>query len=109
MSKWTSPSLRFLLFQPTLLSSAPTDIPDTLIAAVPAPSRQSALMCTEHTTTNCPACGKDYLVYVEFCKKFHPPLLQCPEGTSVNRVEMQDGRCPSPVCPNSRNGGCVVM
>ncbi|KAK4451133.1 hypothetical protein QBC34DRAFT_447753 [Podospora aff. communis PSN243] len=66
-------------------------------------------MCTEHITTDCPACGKEYLVYVEFCQHFHPPLLYCPRGTAVNRMEMGDGDCPSPVCPNSRNGGCAVM
>jgi len=66
-------------------------------------------MCVEHITTDCPACGKDYLVYVEICRSFHPPLLYCPVGTYVNRVDMREGDCPSPVCPNSRNGGCMVM
>ncbi|KAK1758013.1 hypothetical protein QBC47DRAFT_294461 [Echria macrotheca] len=66
-------------------------------------------MCTEHITSDCPACGKDYLVYVEFCKDFHPPLSRCPRGTVVSRIEMEEGDCPSPVCPNSRNGGCAVM
>ncbi|KAK4180501.1 hypothetical protein QBC36DRAFT_26891 [Triangularia setosa] len=66
-------------------------------------------MCTEHLTGNCPACGKDYLVFVEFCKDYHPPLMTCPNGTTVVRLEMEEGGCPSPVCPNSRNGGCAVM
>ncbi|KAK0654986.1 hypothetical protein B0T16DRAFT_316640 [Cercophora newfieldiana] len=66
-------------------------------------------MCTEHITTDCPACGKEYLVYVEFCKHFHPPNFRCPLGIEVNRMEMGEGDCPSPVCPNSRNGGCTVM
>ncbi|KAK0633820.1 hypothetical protein B0T14DRAFT_416999 [Immersiella caudata] len=66
-------------------------------------------MCTEHITADCPACGKEYLVYVEFCQHFQPPLLYCLRGTVVNRMEMGDGDCPSPVCPNSRNGGCAVM
>lgn len=66
-------------------------------------------MCTEHITTNCPACGKDYLVYVEFCKHYHPPLLYCTIGTIINRLDMVEGGCPSLVCPNSRNGGCAMM
>lgn len=66
-------------------------------------------MCTEHITEDCPACGKGYLVFVEFCKDFYPPLVICPKGTAVDRNQLQDGGCPSPVCPNSRNGGCSVM
>jgi hypothetical protein len=64
-------------------------------------------MCTEHVWP-CPVCGKQYLVYVEFCKDYHPPLLTCPNGTVVADFNMDDGGCPSPVCPNGRHGGCVV-
>ncbi|KAK1773881.1 hypothetical protein QBC45DRAFT_62049 [Copromyces sp. CBS 386.78] len=66
-------------------------------------------MCIEHVTHDCPACGKDYLVYVEFCKDFHPPLIRCPNGTFRKRLKMNDGGCPSPTCPNSRHGGCSLM
>ncbi|KAK3311668.1 uncharacterized protein B0T15DRAFT_82568 [Chaetomium strumarium] len=66
-------------------------------------------MCTEHHTTVCPACGKDYLVYVEFCKDFHPPLLRCPKGTVIVRQAMEQGGCPSRICPNSPGGGCALM
>ncbi|KAI1468393.1 uncharacterized protein F4812DRAFT_426563 [Daldinia caldariorum] len=65
------------------------------------------LMCTEHTA-ECPVCGKQYLVYVEFCKDYHPPLLRCPRGIAEENEDMQEGRCPSPVCPYSRTGGCNV-
>jgi hypothetical protein len=71
-------------------------------------SKLNVLMCTEHTA-DCPVCGKDYLVYVEFCQEYHPPVLVCPNGTVVEQVEMREGVCPSPVCPNSRTGGCQVM
>ena len=33
----------------------------------------------------------------------------CPDGKESNVVEMVEGQCPSPVCPNSRNGGCQVI
>ncbi|KAH7628958.1 hypothetical protein B0T09DRAFT_359058 [Sordaria sp. MPI-SDFR-AT-0083] len=66
-------------------------------------------MCIEHVTHDCAACGKDYLVYVEFCKEFHPPLTRCPNGTIRQRMDMDDGGCPSPTCPNSRHGGCNLM
>ncbi|KAI6085238.1 hypothetical protein F4821DRAFT_151848 [Hypoxylon rubiginosum] len=66
-----------------------------------------SLMCTEHTA-ECPVCGKQYLIYVEFCKHYHPPLLRCPIGIAEVNEDMQEGRCPSPVCPYSRTGGCCV-
>ncbi|KAK4227391.1 hypothetical protein QBC38DRAFT_509760 [Podospora fimiseda] len=66
-------------------------------------------MTITHRTYDCPACGKEYLIFVKFCKHFHPPLLYCPNGTSINKVDMLEGGCPSPVCPNSRNGGCSMM
>lgn len=65
------------------------------------------LMCIEHTA-ECPVCGKQYLIYVEFCKDYHPPLLQCPRGIRDENEDMIEGRCPSPVCPYSRTGGCCV-
>jgi len=65
-------------------------------------------MCKEHTS-ECPVCGKEYLIYVEFCHKYHPPLLACPTGTVVVSIEMEEGLCPSPVCPFSRSGGCQVI
>jgi len=67
----------------------------------------STLMCIEHTA-ECPVCGKEYLVYVEFCRDLQPPLLACPNGTANDIVDMGEGSCPSPVCPNSLTGGCVV-
>ncbi|KAK4041486.1 hypothetical protein C8A01DRAFT_14776 [Parachaetomium inaequale] len=66
-------------------------------------------MCTEHHSSVCPACGKDYLVYVEFCKAFHPPLVTCPTGTVAVRIPMEQGGCPSRICPNSPGGGCALM
>ncbi|KAK4139945.1 uncharacterized protein C8A04DRAFT_15396 [Dichotomopilus funicola] len=66
-------------------------------------------MCTEHHSSVCPACGKDYLVYVEFCQAFRPPLLYCLNGTIVARIEMERGGCPSRICPNSAAGGCALM
>ncbi|KAK4247629.1 hypothetical protein C7999DRAFT_41061 [Corynascus novoguineensis] len=66
-------------------------------------------MCTEYHTSVCPACGKDYLVYVEFCKAFHPPLESCPQGTAIARIAMEQGGCPSRICPNSPGGGCALM
>ncbi|KAH7161321.1 hypothetical protein EDB81DRAFT_341761 [Dactylonectria macrodidyma] len=60
-------------------------------------------------TADCQVCGKDYLVLVEFCHDFHPPLLFCPWGMLFFRHNMRDGQCPSPVCPNSLRGGCRVM
>ncbi|KAI1343434.1 hypothetical protein F5Y15DRAFT_370042 [Xylariaceae sp. FL0016] len=83
---------------PTTRYSSPTLTFDNL---------STLLMCTEHTS-ECPVCGKEYLVYVKFCPDFHPPLLRCPRGTAVERGGMQEGRCPSPVCPYSRTGGCTV-
>ncbi|KAK0387741.1 hypothetical protein NLU13_3986 [Sarocladium strictum] len=65
-------------------------------------------MCTEHTS-ECPVCGKIHLLYVAFCQDYHPPLLRCPQGTSVVHSETREGQCPSPVCPNSIRGGCRVM
>ncbi|KAI1129973.1 hypothetical protein F5Y10DRAFT_137934 [Nemania abortiva] len=70
-------------------------------------TQSTALMCTEHVS-ECPVCGKEYLVYVEFCRHFHPPLVRCPQGTVQENEDMQEGRCPSPVCPYSRTGGCSV-
>ncbi len=68
----------------------------------------TALMCTEHAG-ECPVCGKEFLIYVEFCPEYHPPLLRCPNGTVINSSDLVEGVCPSPVCPNSRTGGCQVM
>ncbi|WDK18323.1 hypothetical protein CGRA01v4_09608 [Colletotrichum graminicola] len=65
-------------------------------------------MCVEHKTV-CPVCRRLYLVYVAFCHAYHPPLLNCPQGLIVQPMQMLDGRCPSPVCPNSRIGGCAVI
>jgi hypothetical protein len=65
-------------------------------------------MCTEHTA-ECPVCRKTYLVFVEFCSVYRPPLLACPLGTLVCSIDMPEGSCPSPVCPNSRVGGCIVI
>ncbi|KAI1379925.1 hypothetical protein F4677DRAFT_299040 [Hypoxylon crocopeplum] len=72
-----------------------------------AKTQLASLMCTEHTA-ECPVCGKQYLIYVEFCKDYHPPLLRCPRGIDKTNEDMQEGRCPSPVCPYSRTGGCSV-
>lgn len=65
------------------------------------------LMCIEHTA-ECPACGKKYLVFVEFCQDYHPPFLQCPVGLVEDNKDMQEGRCPSPLCPYTRTGGCAM-
>jgi hypothetical protein len=65
-------------------------------------------MCVEHTT-ECPVCGKQYLLYVKFCHDYHPPLVQCPNGVTEVRTDMEEGQCPSPVCPFSRTGGCEVI
>jgi hypothetical protein len=65
-------------------------------------------MCIEYTA-DCSVCGKQYLVYVWFCPDYHIPLLRCPRGVSVDNIDMDEGLCPSPVCPNSRNGGCAVI
>lgn len=65
-------------------------------------------MCIEHTA-ECPVCRKKYLVFVQFCLHYHPPLLSCVAGTFVGEIEMGEGSCPSPVCPNSRVGGCTVI
>jgi hypothetical protein len=65
-------------------------------------------MCTQHSAA-CQVCGKEYLVYVEFCHAFHPPMLVCPLGLLLLGNDMRDGQCPSPVCPNSLRGGCRVM
>lgn len=64
-------------------------------------------MCTEYTA-DCPVCGKEYLVYVAFCPYYHPPLFFCVYA-AVERDEMREGHCPSPVCPNSLRGGCQLM
>lgn len=66
-------------------------------------------MCTEYHTTQCPACGQSYLIYVEFCKDFRPPLVRCPKGTTVSRIAMKEGGCTSRLCPNGKNGGCSSM
>ncbi|KAK4102293.1 hypothetical protein N658DRAFT_423763 [Parathielavia hyrcaniae] len=66
-------------------------------------------MCKEHHSTPCPACGKDFMVYVEFCKDLHPPLVLCPKGTVVVRITMEEGGCSSRICPNSPGGGCALM
>jgi len=65
-------------------------------------------MCTEHTA-DCFICGKVYLIYVAFCHKYHPPLLACPDGKGSKSMDMEEGLCPSPVCPNSITGGCQVI
>lgn len=65
-------------------------------------------MCSEHTS-ECPVCRKKYLVFIEFCPEYHPPRLICPRGISTDDIEMNEGSCPSPVCPNSRIGGCAVI
>lgn len=65
-------------------------------------------MCIEYTA-DCLVCGKRYLIYVWFCPTFHPPLVRCPVGVFVDETEMGEGLCPSPVCPNSRTGGCAVI
>ncbi|KAF4509850.1 hypothetical protein G6O67_001790 [Ophiocordyceps sinensis] len=65
-------------------------------------------MCTEHTAT-CRVCGKKYLIYVAFCHDYHPPLVVCPYGITDACMEMKDGLCPSPACPNSLRGGCYIM
>jgi len=65
-------------------------------------------MCAEHAA-DCPVCGKAYLIYVAFCHQYHPPLLACPAGTAIVAMEMEEGLCPSPVCPNSLTGGCQVI
>ncbi|ORY55253.1 uncharacterized protein BCR38DRAFT_357096 [Pseudomassariella vexata] len=64
-------------------------------------------MCTEHYA-ECPVCGKQYLVYVAFCRNYHPPHTRCPWQIKIERNVMEEGRCPSPVCPFSRTGGCQV-
>ncbi|KAK4157414.1 hypothetical protein C8A00DRAFT_11792 [Chaetomidium leptoderma] len=66
-------------------------------------------MCIEHHSSVCPACGKDYLIYVEFCKNFRPPLVACLVGTTIQRIVMEQGGCPSRICPNSPGGGCALM
>lgn len=66
-------------------------------------------MCTEYHSSVCPACGKDYLVYVEFCKDFHPPLVTCPIGVFIAYIVMDQGGCPSRICPNGPEGGCSLM
>lgn len=71
-------------------------------------SPRRPFMCVEYIN-KCPACGKAYLIYVHFCWDFYPPLLACPTGTTTVLEDMHDGGCPSPVCPNSRTGGCIVI
>ena len=102
----------FLAGMPLCCLSSPRTSPPTASARTPLQNllettESLLLMCTEHTA-DCPVCGKVYLVYVEFCRSFHPPLLVCPNGTAVNEIEMAEGFCPSPVCPNSHTGGCIV-
>ena len=65
-------------------------------------------MCIEHCA-DCSVCGKQYLVLVTFCPDYHPPLVVCPKGVTVETIGMAEGVCPSPVCPNSRTGGCAVI
>ncbi|KAH6683744.1 hypothetical protein F5X68DRAFT_23811 [Plectosphaerella plurivora] len=67
-----------------------------------------AFMCVEHKS-ECPVCRRLFLVYVTFCQHFHPPLTLCPKGVELQLIEMLEGRCHSPVCPNSRSGGCQVI
>ena len=64
-------------------------------------------MCVEHYRS-CPVCGKQYLLYVVFCREYHPPLVRCPRGVTQEDEEMVEGRCPSPVCPYNHTGGCTV-
>ncbi|KAI0475857.1 hypothetical protein GGR56DRAFT_439295 [Xylariaceae sp. FL0804] len=90
----------------TIRSVSRPSLLDYLPATRP-PYSFTAFMCTEHIAA-CPVCGKDYLVYVAFCRDYHPPRRRCPGGLNIERGDMQEGRCPSPVCPYSRNGGCVV-
>lgn len=66
-------------------------------------------MCIEYHNSACPACGKVYLVYVEFCRDYHPPLLYCPGGIVIAYLAMGDGHCPSRICPNGADGGCALM
>ncbi|PSR76784.1 hypothetical protein BD289DRAFT_378454 [Coniella lustricola] len=63
-------------------------------------------MCVRHTY-DCPVCGKEYLIFVQLCSKYRPQT-GCLLGTTTVEEAMIEGRCPSPVCPNSRSGGCVV-
>jgi hypothetical protein len=76
-----------------------------IVLEIPEPT---VFMCTEHTA-RCPVCRKEYLIFVEFCNRFHPPLVACPDGKNTELEEMPDGFCPSPVCPNSISGGCAVI
>ncbi len=66
-------------------------------------------MCIEYHNSACPACGEVYLVYVGFCKDYHPPLLNCPGGTVVAYLVMRNGDCRSRICPNGADGGCALM
>ncbi|KAI1486497.1 hypothetical protein F5X96DRAFT_654811 [Biscogniauxia mediterranea] len=87
------------------LSTIPSLLQNSSVHSVQ--SEPTALMCTEHTS-ECPVCGKQYLVYVEFCRYYHPPLLRCVRGIAHVQEDMEEGKCPSPVCPYSRTGGCNV-
>lgn len=66
----------------------------------------SDLMCERHTC-DCPVCGKEYLIFVKLCIHYHPET-GCASKTITLKETMVEGLCPSPVCPNSRSGGCVV-
>jgi hypothetical protein len=74
---------------------------------VPEPNLGGAsAMCTAHKRW-CHVCGMYWLLYVEFCHDFHPPLAACPHGENIDLKHMPGSQCPSPTCPNSRSGGCA--
>lgn len=64
-------------------------------------------MCERHSY-DCPVCGREYLIFVKFCPHVRPPESSCPQEITEVREIMTEGHCPSPTCPNSRSGGCVV-
>lgn len=66
----------------------------------------SDLMCERHTC-DCPVCGKEYLIFVKICPHYQLGT-GCSACTTTVKEDMIEGLCPSPVCPNSRSGGCVV-
>ncbi|KAG7149634.1 hypothetical protein HYQ46_001448 [Verticillium longisporum] len=37
-----------------------------------------------------------FLIYVEFCHEYRPPLIHCLSGTTTNLLDMVEGRCHSP-------------
>lgn len=64
-------------------------------------------MC-ERRSFDCPVCGREYLIFVKYCPHVHPPESSCPQEIIEVKEIMTEGHCPSPLCPNSRSGGCVV-